>query len=531
MEFKNPNTVTINPVSEQSSSGTNDNGNQLDTHTITPVSDQSNGGSDNRGKKPVPLGIKILAVAIVSMYTFGSRWSNGVTGALKSTLKKKLHISNTQYAILTSTKDIVKLSLILFSGVLTDRYGGASTMLCGTAVDTFGAIMVATATQVRSFKFMIVGSIIESLGEVAISTAQYKILSSWFAPSSGFASSVGIEHGIGKIGSFVAKSTANIIAHNLGLSWAYWMIVFMNLFTNAIALLFWWMTRQCEKRYTHIKDPATGETLTENTKKFQIRKIILLPWSFWLVCLFTMLEDPLSNLFSRNSTELAEQRFNISPSKAGLYSAVSHYSGFFLAPLIGIFIDVFGQRITLMLICGSGLLLSMCLLTWGPTVAGAAASLVIYGIFSSYDSTLITDSLRTSMWYQDIFGSGVAIRSAIKDSMEVIISLIAGVLQDRDDNKYYRVTILYVVLAASCVLVACLMLALGLATDNMGKLQWSRKKRVKNGHVINAKRQESESEGHAEKQRMLNIINFSAVLLLILGAWVSYLWGLVTKQN
>ncbi|KAI1054483.1 hypothetical protein LB506_010745 [Fusarium annulatum] len=511
MEFKKPNTVTINPVPEQSNSGTNDNGNQLDTNTITPLSDQSNGGSDSRAKKPVPLSIKILAVAIVSMYTFGSRWSNGVTGALKSTLKKELHISNTQYAILTSTKDIIKLSLILFSGVLTDRYGGASTMLCGTAVDTFGAIMVASATQVRSFKFMIVGSVIESLGEVAVSTAQYKILSSWFAPSSGFASSVGIEHGIGKIGSFVAKSTANIIAHNLGLSWAYWMIVFMNLFTNTMAFLFWWMTRQCEKRYAHIKDPATGETLTENTKKFQIRKIMLLPWSF--------------------CTELAEQRFNISPSKAGIYSAVSHYSGFFLAPLIGIFIDVFGQRITLMLICGLGLLLSMCLLAWGPTVAGAAASLIIYGIASSYDSTLITDSLRTSMWYQDIFGSGVAIRSAVRDSMEVMVNLIAGVLQDRDDNKYYRVTILYVVLAASCVLVACVMLGLGFATDNMGKLQWSRKKRVKNGHVINAKRQESESGSHAEKQRMLNIINFSVVLFLILGAWVSYLWGLVTKQN
>ncbi|KAG4288588.1 hypothetical protein FPRO06_03410 [Fusarium proliferatum] len=511
MEFKKPNTVTINPVPEQSNSGTNDNGNQLDTNTITPLSDQSNGGSDSRAKKPVPLSIKILAVAIVSMYTFGSRWSNGVTGALKSTLKKELHISNTQYAILTSTKDIIKLSLILFSGVLTDRYGGASTMLCGTAVDTFGAIMVASATQVRSFKFMIVGSVIESLGEVAVSTAQYKILSSWFAPSSGFASSVGIEHGIGKIGSFVAKSTANIIAHNLGLSWAYWMIVFMNLFTNTMAFLFWWMTRQCEKRYAHIKDPATGETLTENTKKFQIRKIMLLPWSF--------------------CTELAEQRFNISPSKAGIYSAVSHYSGFFLAPLIGIFIDVFGQRITLMLICGLGLLLSMCLLAWGPTVAGAAASLIIYGIASSYDSTLITDSLRTSMWYQDIFGSGVAIRSAVRDSMEVMVNLIAGVLQDRDDNKYYRVTILYVVLAASCVLVACVMLGLGFATDNMGKLQWSRNKRVKNGHVINAKRQESESGSHAEKQRMLNIINFSVVLFLILGAWVSYLWGLVTKQN
>ncbi|KAF4337316.1 major facilitator superfamily transporter [Fusarium beomiforme] len=466
------------------------------------------------------------------MITFGSRWSGGVTGALKSTLKKQLHITNTQYAVLTTTKNFIKTSLILFSGILTDRYGGANTMLCGTAVDTFGAILVAAATQVRSFKFMIVGSAVEALGEVAISVAQYKILSSWFAPSSGFASSVGVEHGIGKIGSFVGKSTANVIAHNLGdFSWAYWMIVFMNLFTNAAILLFWWITRRCEKRYSRTRDPATGERLTENNKKFEIRKMLMLPWSFWLVCLFTLLEDPLSNLFSTNSTELAEQRFNISPAKAGLYSAISHYSGFFLAPLVGIFVDLLGQRITLMLVCGLGLLLSMCLVAWGPTVSGAAASLIIYGIASSYDSTLITDSLRTSMWYQDIFGSGIAIKAAIKDSMDVIISLIAGVLQDHDENKYHKVTILYVTLAAGSVMVASIMLALGFATDNIGKLQWSRKKRVKNGHIINTKRQESESEGHAKKHIMLNIINFSAVILLILGAWVTYLWGLVTKHD
>lgn len=40
------------------------------------------------GKKPVPLNIKILSVIVVSMIGFGGHWSSGVTGALKSTLKK-----------------------------------------------------------------------------------------------------------------------------------------------------------------------------------------------------------------------------------------------------------------------------------------------------------------------------------------------------------------------------------------------------------------------------------------------------------
>jgi hypothetical protein len=55
------------------------------TH-VSPASDQSD--NEDHGKKPVPTSMKILSVVIVSMIGFGGHWSSGVTGALKSTLKK-----------------------------------------------------------------------------------------------------------------------------------------------------------------------------------------------------------------------------------------------------------------------------------------------------------------------------------------------------------------------------------------------------------------------------------------------------------
>ncbi|KAJ4124740.1 hypothetical protein NW765_014267 [Fusarium oxysporum] len=488
---------------------------ELKTETVTPVSDQSDSGSDDHGKKPVPLSMKILSVVIVSMIGFGGHWSSGVTGALKSTLKKELHITNTQYAVLDTSENFIKTALILVSGILTDRYGGASTMLWGNAVFSIGAILVAAATQVRSYKFMIGGIVIQALGDVATQVAQYKIFSSWFPPSSGFASTLAFELGIGKIGSFVGKATANVIADNLGnFSWAYWMAVFMNLFTNVATLFFWWFTRWCEKRYAGTRDPATGEKLTENNKRFEIGKMLTLPWSFWLVCLFSLFQTSTANVFSTNSTELAEQRFKISAVKAGWYSSMSQYLGFFFVPLVGIFVDMLGQRLTIMLVCGLGMLLSMCLVAWGPTVSGTAASFGIFAVASSFGPTVIIDSIRTSMWYQEVFGSGYAIKIAINNSMTIIVSLIAGVLQDRDENnlrqRHY---------------------SLRFATDFIGQLQWSRKKRVENGHIINAKKQEFESEGHAEKHKKLGVINFSAVIVLILGAWVAYFWGLATKNT
>ncbi|KAF4943410.1 hypothetical protein FGADI_13437 [Fusarium gaditjirri] len=502
------------------------------TETVISASHQSASVGNDHGKKPVPASMKIISVVIVSMIGFGGHWSSGVTGALKSTLKKELHITNTQYAVLDTSENFIKTALILLSGILTDRYGGASTMLWGNAIFSVGAILVAAATQVRSYKFMIGGVVIQAFGDVATQVAQYKIFSSWFPPSSGFASTLAFELGIGKIGSFVGKATANVIAKNLGnFSWAYWMAVFMNLFTNVATLFFWWFTRWCKKRYSGTKDPATGELLTENNKKFEIQKMLALPWSFWLICVFSLFQTSTARVFSTNSTELAEQRFKISAVKAGWYSSMSQYLGFFFVPLVGIFIDMLGQRLTIMLVCGLGMLLSMCLVTWGPTVSGTAASFGLFAVASSFGPTVIIDGIRTSMWYQEVFGSGYAIKIAINNSMTIIVSLISGVIQDRDENKYNNVTILYVTLAAGSVVVAATMIALGFSTDFIGQLQWSRKKRVKNGHIINAKKQEFESEGHAEKHKKWGVINFSAVIVLILGAWVAYFWGLATKKT
>lgn len=109
---------------------------------------------DNRSSH-VPWTMKVLAVVLVSSIGFGSHWSSGVTGAMKATLKKELDINNTQYAVLTGSKDFMVTVLILFTGLLTDRIGGAGAMLYGNAIYSVGTILVAAACQVRSYKFMV----------------------------------------------------------------------------------------------------------------------------------------------------------------------------------------------------------------------------------------------------------------------------------------------------------------------------------------------------------------------------------------
>lgn len=114
--------------------------------------------------------------------------------------------------------------------------------------------------------------------------------------------------------------------------WTFWVAVFMNLFTNASTALFWIFSRYCEKRYIGRRDTATNEHLTEKNRNFELKKVFQLPWTFWAVLSFSLFQTSAAVVFSQNSTELAEKRFNVSSIKAGWYSALSQYTGKYVPP-------------------------------------------------------------------------------------------------------------------------------------------------------------------------------------------------------
>lgn len=87
--------------------------------------------STEEPKPKQPLSWKFLAVVLISCISFGSAWSGGISGALKSTLKKELGINNTQFSLLEASDDFMITLLILSGGILTDRIGGARAMLYG----------------------------------------------------------------------------------------------------------------------------------------------------------------------------------------------------------------------------------------------------------------------------------------------------------------------------------------------------------------------------------------------------------------
>lgn len=98
----------------------------MDEGQNTPiVSDKGSVNQSDDGKKAPPLAAKLFAVLLISCISFGSHWSSGVTGAMKSTIKKQMHIKNVQFSLLEASEDFMATVLLIPSGLVTDRVGGA----------------------------------------------------------------------------------------------------------------------------------------------------------------------------------------------------------------------------------------------------------------------------------------------------------------------------------------------------------------------------------------------------------------------
>lgn len=131
----------------------------------------------------------------------------------------------------------------------------------------------------------------------------------------------------------------------------------------------------------------------------------------------------------------------------------------------------------------------------------------------------------------NMFMSNSAVKIAINNAMNIIVSIVCGVIQDADNNSYDRVVIVYVFLAACSSVVAVSNLILAYIKPDLGRLQWSRKARVQNGEVINEMKEKFQENERGGRNRKISLTCFVALLFLIMGSWVAYFWGLATGHD
>ena len=114
--------------------------------------------------------------------------------------------------------------------------------------------------------------------------------------------------------------------------------------------------------------------------------------------------------------------------------------------------------------------------------------------------------------------------------MSCIIRILCGVLQDADNDSYRRVTRVYVFLACAGFTVACILLLVSFKHVDLGRLQWSRKKRLAKGDLINERKVRAETVMYQRNKRV-SLVCFGLTMLLMVGGWTAYFWGVATENN
>ncbi|CAJ0837167.1 8853_t:CDS:2, partial [Entrophospora sp. SA101] len=169
-----------------------------------------------------PWKYKMMALLCALSLAAGSHYAAHTLGALKSTIKKELGITNSEYGIIQSSVSLVNTILPFLGGVFIDTFGTSLGSILATSLIAAGNILVALSTHLISFHVMVLGRIMYGIGSGTIVTIQTAILSHWFK-GKGLAIAVGVQIAAARLSAFLANLTVIPITRVTGFyGYAFW---------------------------------------------------------------------------------------------------------------------------------------------------------------------------------------------------------------------------------------------------------------------------------------------------------------------
>ncbi|KAI5122677.1 hypothetical protein M0805_007937 [Coniferiporia weirii] len=403
--------------------------------SLERISTESHSVAGSGSSKPrLPIGWRILMLVLTCLCSFGNHWSNGLIVSLKTTIIKETDINNSQFATLVAVTNLVNTFLCIGLGFSIDKWGGPLLSVILAAFHMSGAIVMAGAAtnNLNSYPLLILGKVIAAIGDGSLDNAQHRIFSTYFARGGGFAFSIGAIWGVANLAQFTGQSTANVIATNLGTyAWALWISAVISLFSLLCAISVVFLDKWICKNY-QVTDQTDGHTLKNHTRRgvFSIKAIRHLPLTFWMVVLFAIFENAGVQSFVSISTQFAQQRLKKGAVIGGWVSSFYLLLPACLTPFLGIFIDVYGQRVTFLFVSGLTFLISMLLLKFSHTVPTFVAAYVFYAISQCVTPAPQVEIVRSVIADPQWFATAFAIKKSVVQASIVIITTAAGKLQD-----------------------------------------------------------------------------------------------------
>lgn len=458
------------------------------------VSSETDGLINN--KNPAnSLYIKMTALSCVLLLSFGSHYAAHTIGTLKAIIKEDLDIDNTKYGVLQSSVSLVNTILPILGGFFVDSFGTCYGSLAATLLITLGSTFVALSSNYKSFALMVAGRAIYGLGSGTIVTVQETIISHWFS-GKGLGASMGLKLAVTRLGSFMAFATVIPITEYFGFyGYSLWFSAIVCIISLLLNILY--VTLENKIGFDQTK-----------TKKFNPKDVLKFPLIFWAFISLGLFLSSAWTSFIHINTEFIKLRFHESNKAAALYASISQIGPFFIPPILGRFIDRYGKRPLLTIVCASFFVVSMLtlVLTHLPPILGMS----IFSISLSMGPVLITSCIPMIL-PKSMVGTALGLYKSSMNIGNTLQDITVGYLQDLTKGYTYPVMFL-----AGCGFIGIIAGCIIYTTD---------KRQLENRLSISDKER---NERNIEETKLsqntlkLNYIPITTIAVLLVASWISY---------
>ncbi|KAI8076784.1 major facilitator superfamily domain-containing protein [Halteromyces radiatus] len=440
-----------------------------------------------------PLKVKLMVLFCMLLLPIGCHFMEATMGTLKTSLKKSMHINNTQFGILLSAVTLVNTVLPLLAGAFVDDTTGFGSVRATTFVSFVifsGSLIVSLAAAYNNYPAMITGQMIYGLGGGMIVTMQEAILSKWFRNQQ-LAIVIGVILSLARLVKWLAKmicypivnatDDANapiyiatmICAVGFAMNGVYWYIM----------CHYGWATSSGKELsspnqnirpnndddnqhpFDHLKHTSSLSPMT--TIRWIYRWLFFLPSIFWMIPWIQFIMSSVLSSFDDIATEYVQFRFQTTTVMAGYQSSLSQVVPIVVGPIMGIIIHRFGHRVTSLFVGTLFLVVSMILM--GYTMISPAVGMILFSCALAFGPVSVLSSTAMLLPH-GLVGIGAGLHKCANNIGTTIVAVIVGYVQDltyhdgnpSDDNadlqtEYDGVMILYLSLACGSTLIAVIL--------------------------------------------------------------------------
>ncbi|KAF5347045.1 hypothetical protein D9758_011633 [Tetrapyrgos nigripes] len=431
---------------------------------LSPVINRAPSFDDSESvtKPKLPLIWKVVMIVLTCLCTFGNHWSNGLIVALRNTIIKELGINNSKFSTLVSVTNLVNTFLVIILGYSIDKWGGEALSVVLSGCHLIGALLMAGSVTngLDSYALLIVGKVFSAIGDGSLDNAQHRVFGTYFAPGRGFAFSIGFIWCVANLATFAGQSTANIISVNTGhFAWTLWVSAIIGLFSFLCAIALVYVDRYLRNTYdvtNHLsRTRHKGYNVGKRSAKFSLSAMRQLPVTFWFIAFFCAFENAGVQSFTAISTAYSQERLKAGAVIGGWVSSFYLLLPACMTPFMGIFLDLYGQRVTFLLISGIMFLISMLSLNFSKTVPAFITSYVFYAIAQAFTPAPQVEIIRNIIPNAEYFATAFAVKKSIVQGSIIIVTIASGKIQDDSPtNSLNNALGLWLAYAFICVAIA-----------------------------------------------------------------------------